>query len=575
MSSVSVAEYYYLGALIASLLCTGMFVISWKGHFNIPIAFIFAVIPVVNLGYYFLALAREPREAILAIKLTYMGGTFLLPLISTVIFSLCKLRLEWWGKVAIYLTSLGLYGSALTIGYSDIHYRNLEFSVEGDTVTLVKTYGPMHNVFYAVLILYVVVDIYVVIYSYLKRKDVSKVNLTLVMLVLLFCVGSFFSARIKGVEFETTPGLYVLTQLLFLVIMDRIALYDVDETAYRAYVTSGAIAAVSFDMGMNFLGCNRTAREYFPELAKLWVDKKLPDPSRSKKFSLEDLEAFQKYTDMMKQVRSTGDAYREVVTRGKKHLEFRVEYIHSKHRTRGYQFIISDVTDRVMNQRLIQGQEMQSKMVMALASMVESRDNSTGGHINRTSSGVAILIDVMRGDETLNLSEEFCTAMIKAAPMHDLGKISVPDAILQKPGKFTPEEYEKMKTHPAEGARIVRDALADSDDRYFAQIAENVAHFHHERWDGKGYPEGLQGEEIPLEGRIMAIADVYDALVSARCYKPKFSPERAYEIIEEGMGSQFDPGLKPFFEKARPALEAYYGSLKESEDLYRETEVEG
>lgn len=147
--------------------------------------------------------------------------------------------------------------------------------------------------------------------------------------------------------------------------------------------------------------------------------------------------------------------------------------------------------------------------------------------------------------------------------MHDLGKIAVDDSVLRKPGRFTPEEFEKMKAHAAEGARIVREILKGTDDPEFSRIAENVAHYHHERWDGSGYPEGLKGEEIPREARIMAIADVYDALVSKRVYKEKMSFAKADAIIMEGMGSQFDPALEPVYTAARPTLEKYYSSLEE------------
>ena len=142
--------------------------------------------------------------------------------------------------------------------------------------------------------------------------------------------------------------------------------------------------------------------------------------------------------------------------------------------------------------------------------------------------------------------------------MHDLGKIAVDDAILRKPGKFTDEEYEKMKQHLAEGAKVIHKILLHTDDESFKSVAENVAHYHHERWDGKGYPEGLAGERIPLEARIMAVADVYDALVSKRVYKEAFDFDKANAIILEGMGSQFDPSLKGVYEKARPRLEAFY-----------------
>ena len=169
-----------------------------------------------------------------------------------------------------------------------------------------------------------------------------------------------------------------------------------------------------------------------------------------------------------------------------------------------------------------------------MATMVESRDNSTGGHIRRTSEGVRMLIDAMKSlpqpPEGYPMNEEFCRNLIKAAPMHDLGKIAVDDAILRKPGRFTPEEFEKMKTHAAEGARIVHEILKSTDDLSFHVIAENVAHYHHERWDGSGYPDQLKQTEIPPEARIMAVADVYDALVSKRVYKEKMSFEQANKI---------------------------------------------
>lgn len=144
--------------------------------------------------------------------------------------------------------------------------------------------------------------------------------------------------------------------------------------------------------------------------------------------------------------------------------------------------------------------------------------------------------------------------------MHDLGKITIDDSILRKPGPYTPEEFEIMKTHAARGAEIVHNILEGTDDEEFRMIAENVAHYHHERWDGKGYPDGLKGDEIPPEARIMAVADVYDALVSKRVYKDSFSFEKVHIIMMEGMGTQFAPELEEAYLRARPGLEEYYSN---------------
>ncbi len=202
---------------------------------------------------------------------------------------------------------------------------------------------------------------------------------------------------------------------------------------------------------------------------------------------------------------------------------------------------------------------IQNSIIKGMAVMVESRDNSTGGHISRTSDCVKIFVEKLaKTKEGAPLTPEFCKAVIKAAPMHDLGKIAVDDAVLRKPGKFTDEEYEKMKAHSKEGARIVESVLSQVDDIEFKTIAINVAHYHHEKWNGTGYPEKISGEDIPLEARIMALADVFDALVSKRCYKDSFTYDKAFQIIEESLGSHFDPKLGKIFIECRPELEALY-----------------
>ena len=205
---------------------------------------------------------------------------------------------------------------------------------------------------------------------------------------------------------------------------------------------------------------------------------------------------------------------------------------------------------------------LQDKLVLGMATMVEGRDNSTGGHIKRTSDIVRLLVEEMIKDPSIDLNTTFYQSLIKSAPMHDLGKITIDDVILRKPGKFTPEEYQIMKTHSSEGAKILAQILKDVTDKNFEAVAINVAHYHHERWDGKGYPQGLKGEEIPLEARIMAVADVYDALVSKRVYKDEFSFDDAYHIIIDNMGKQFDPGLEKYFARAREKIEKYYSDSK-------------
>ncbi len=189
------------------------------------------------------------------------------------------------------------------------------------------------------------------------------------------------------------------------------------------------------------------------------------------------------------------------------------------------------------------------RMVESFATMVENRDNSTGGHIKRTGSYVSILIQEMSKDPRYQkiLTKDYKDRIIEAAPIHDIGKVAIPDSILQKPGPLTDEEYKIMKTHSTKGCEIVREIFKEVDDPLFIDIAYDIAKYHHERWDGKGYPYGLINEEIPLHSRIMAIADVFDAVSEERCYRSAMPFEDCIKIIEDGAGTQFDPDLAMLF----------------------------
>lgn len=199
--------------------------------------------------------------------------------------------------------------------------------------------------------------------------------------------------------------------------------------------------------------------------------------------------------------------------------------------------------------------------------MVESRDQNTGDHVRKTAAYVAIIMRELRKEHIYEdqLTDEFMADVINSAPLHDVGKIHVPDAILNKPGKLTDEEFEQMKEHTTAGRDIITQAMntvSDANSTYLAE-ARNLAHYHHEKWNGKGYPDGLQGTDIPLSARIMAVADVFDALVSRRSYKEPFTFEKAMDIIREGGGTHFDPNVAEAFIRAgdevRTIMNTYMG----------------
>jgi putative two-component system response regulator len=214
----------------------------------------------------------------------------------------------------------------------------------------------------------------------------------------------------------------------------------------------------------------------------------------------------------------------------------------------------SDYLEKIVDRRTLEVRAIQEVTIMALASLAETRDNETGNHIRRTQSYVRILAEELKDDPrfSLSLSEYGIRMITRSAPLHDIGKVGIPDSILLKPGKLDAAEFEIMKRHTILGKEAIEHAeKALGSQVEFLSAAKEIALSHHERWDGSGYPQGLAGDAIPLSARLMALADVYDALISRRVYKEGMPHEEAARIILEGRGTQFDPDVVEAFELAQ------------------------
>ena len=190
-----------------------------------------------------------------------------------------------------------------------------------------------------------------------------------------------------------------------------------------------------------------------------------------------------------------------------------------------------------------------NEMVMGFATLIENKDDSTGGHIRRTSAYALLIADAMSKNRKYRniINQDYLNSLSKAAPMHDIGKIGVPDAVLQKPGKLSEEEFEIIKQHPVMGGRIVKKTFGHLFDEGYETMAYDVAMYHHEKWNGKGYPMGLKGTEIPLSARIVAVADVFDAVSAKRCYRDALPLDECFRIIQNGRGTDFDPEVVDAF----------------------------
>ncbi len=204
------------------------------------------------------------------------------------------------------------------------------------------------------------------------------------------------------------------------------------------------------------------------------------------------------------------------------------------------------ILEQKVAERTQQLSAVQDVTILAMASLAETRDNETGNHIRRTQNYIRVISVKLKDHPRFSefLTDENIELLYKSAPLHDIGKVGIPDRVLLKAGKLTDEEFEIMKTHTTMG----RDAIAAAEEKLdvshsFLRFAREIAYSHQEKWDGTGYPEGLSGDDIPLPARLMAVADVYDALISRRVYKPPFSHEQAVAMITDGRGTHFDPDV--------------------------------
>jgi len=561
-------EIYLVLMFAFSTVNLAVLTVFFRKQQNNFIFYVFCATVVANFGHMLLGFSTTLEGAIIANKVNYLGAAFLPMFMFLALLKVCKLRISKFLGLFLLLLSVFVCTLSMTVGYSPVYYKTVEFLISGGVGNYVATYGWGHDVFNVMLLGYVVSDIAIIVFAALRRKSVSVKNIVALTLIEIVTISSFLVARSVENDTLVMPMVYVIDQVLLLYICSNVKWYDIFGSVVKSMENDNVSAYVSFSTRKLYLGCNDIALKYFPALVGCRVDWALANDSEMGKL----------FNPWVTRLEASKTVAPFDFHRGGRYYHCTVKVLPQIYRKRVYLFKIEDNTEvRLYIDSLGKNQSrlkktiaensnfmhvLQEQMIVGMAKMVESRDANTGGHIMRTSEVVKILADEIRKDETQKMSGTFLKAVVASAPMHDLGKIAVDDQILRKPGKFTKEEFEIMKTHAAKGAVIVENLLTSIEDPEFVRIAKNVANFHHERWDGGGYPMGLAGENIPLEARIMAVADVFDALVSRRCYKDRMDFNDAYDIIVDGMGSQFDPALEKYFVEIYDSLMKYYVSVQ-------------
>lgn len=526
-----------------------------------------------NIGYLCLSMSQNLNEAILACKIHYIGGCFMPMLYFFTFCGVARIELKKSVTFPLLIIQIALYGIVCTIGYSDLYYVNPQLIINNGAGCLVKDYGPLHFLYPLSMGLYLVASVTIAVMSGLKKKTVNRKEVFDMLICAAFAVLCYFIQRIAHWQIDIMPVSYMILMLGAVVPIYHSNLFTVEENKNIVQEQLNKVGFVNFNRKMEYMGCNSFATGIFEELVNCEVGKPIKECSGKLREIIDGISQFDRNMSDDTDSQHSHSKFRTFKI-GERCFETEIHTINNfRSKCVGYTIEFRDETEhnriieltsqynetltKEVNEKTQRIRNIQQKTILGMAQMVESRDMSTGGHIKRTSDVVKIFADKLLSSD-VGFSEDFLNMVIRSAPMHDLGKIGVDDSILCKKGKFTDEEYEQMKKHAGIGGKMVRDILTGVEEDEFVRIAENVAHYHHEKINGKGYPEGLCGEQIPVEARIMALADVFDALVSKRCYKEAFTYDKAFSIIKEDSGSHFDPMLAGIFCTCRPELEAYY-----------------
>ena len=559
----------YLAACFISLFELILFYETSPLNLNKNFLLLYTTTLISNFGYSLLVFTTTLEAALIGNVFSYFGSIFTIFFMLYVIVEMCGKKMPLFLGFFLFAFSIAITVMVATTEVNHFFYKEVRLAkLFGLTIIKTKN-GPGMFIYLAYLGIINIAAMTIIIVTILQKRKASKKVLFSLLGMIVFGTLAYVIPVSMGVKFNLMPFTYIALQTYFLFFAFKANTYDLVGNLMNVYQRRGGYGYIAFDYKKRLLGYDDFATGVFPELKNIRLDTVIPDYCENLILKLHYKDENWDWNN------NTNKDF--TIVNGDKALICTIHPMTSKTRKKiGYLLELRDDTEqqnyiqsisdfnkelsRMVKEKTMEVTGMQDSIIKGMAIMVESRDNSTGGHVARTSDTIRIFVQELskHKDEFPSITQEFCELLIKAAPMHDLGKIAVNDAILRKPGRFSPEEYEQMKTHAQKGAVIVKEVLSESTDKDFERIAVNVAHYHHEQWNGQGYPEHLKGEEIPLEARIMALVDVFDALVSQRCYKNSMNFDEAFDIIQQDLGKHFDPVIGKFFILCRPQIEQYY-----------------
>lgn len=492
---------------------------------------------IMMIGYIIEICGENIDVALMGALISYLGKPYVM--LSSLLFVLtyCGYNVNKKILIALYLYFTSFIVVVFTNNLHHLFYSNVNFNRDLEFSPLIIEHGFLYYVYVATIVLYLIVCLVVAIKTSIKSKTKeTKEQVICIFLLVIFGVAGYviYITRLSG-GYDATMGGCTIGTIMIAILFGKHRLLDVLSLAKEQALYEAENALLVIDLEDRIVYANKFAKDIL------------------KTHTIEELKALNEGKNRIVDNNTVYSIDKNLLT--------------SKNRKFGICFEISNITDaynyaiklqKAVEERTNEIAHMQRSIIAGFANIVEARSGETGSHIKRTSRYVCLIAKELKKNPKYNsiLTDDYINRLVEVSPLHDIGKISISDTILLKPGKLTKEEYEIIKKHTIYGYTIIEDTLRGIEKDEYVNLAEEVALNHHERWDGKGYPNGLKGENIPLSARIMAIADVYEALISKRCYKEPIDKKESFAIITTKSEGHFDPDVVLAFTKCIEKIES-------------------
>lgn len=509
------------------------------------------------VGYTLEMEAKTQELAMQSVKMTYIGKPFVVFTMYVFVMEYCGVGVKKSRRNFFYAICVAIAGLVYTNEYHHLFYSSVSYTNDGLFPHLVLKHGIFYNLYSIILLYYFVGMVYVCARKYRQNdSEIIRKQVSVLMVMVLFssgCLALFLFNLTNG--YDTTALAYIVAVFLFERLMRKYKLFDTLTLAKEEAVEHMSNGLIVVNVYGDMVYSNDEA-----DRVLLYIRK---HGNKGIEY-LEELANNSKYMFVDECSQEDGNKHADSE---KCVYELTMHEIFRNENSYGKILLITEITDsyyyteRLQNELKKKTREVisiQRDIIGSFASMIEARDGITGLHIKNTANLVKVLVYVMKNNPKYSgiITDEYAQMTAAAAHLHDIGKIAIPDRILQKEGKLTDEEFAIMKTHPVEGAKILENTIKGLESDAYYQIAHDMVLYHHEKYDGSGYPTGISGENIPLTARIMAVADVYDALRSKRHYKDGFSKEKSMAIMEESKGTHFDADIVTIFLEHIDEMEA-------------------